>query len=234
MKKGLFLNLVLVISFLVNSSPLLAEFVQRKQGVSLHVYDFSVRPESKLIGGEIGAREIRDLNRKNIYPILIDIHNRSDRDLLLYNSSIAAPMHSESYVKYNVQKVPVWPLFGYFLSCVPLGASLFVAISGLKEGGKKLIENNKFCWGSAGTIMSLLAMIKFIQISIEKQASCSKDQSAWLKKWMLLPEGVCIPAHTKTKKFIFLDKKTYQQGGFALELHSRQGRNIVFDVSLLP
>lgn len=236
MKKGLLVSVALIMSL---SSFLSAEFVARKNKISLHVYDFSVRQQSKLIGSMLGARTIQELNFNDIYPILIDIRNRSDQAFTINSGSVSIPTHSLEYMNSHVPKHTFRSIATTVAGCYSI---LFSTLGAMllthhykKEGFssfQKAMEKRAIRYGVPASIISLLMGWYLIYDGAVQLDMRSRDQFEWLSDWMLLPELTEIKPHTKVQAFIFVDKKTYQRGGFTLELYGDD--NLVFDVSLLP
>lgn len=105
-----------------------------------------------------------------------------------------------------------------------------------KDGS--LMDELKTCKRCKLGLVSTLGLIylgfKGMQYGFHKHSSRKKNQQAWLNKWMLQPQGVVLKPNTRVEKFIFLDKKTYQQGGFTLRLDALLGSNLCFEISILP
>ena len=236
------LSLALLISASILTNPLHAEFAQRKSGVSIHAYDFSMKQQSKLIGSEnIGAREMWELNAYGIYPVLIELKNRSEESFVFGPQNISVPIYTLLQMAFRVPVIcgkSVFAALGGTLSlCGGIGAGILTLVHAEKEHNfsmDALKKCNGVKIGSASTLVLFYLSIKGFIYSFKKDSDRKKDQGTWLNHWMLQLEGVVLKPNARVKKFIFLDKKTYQKGGFRLTLNALHGPNMSFDVSLLP
>ncbi len=239
------LSLALLISASILTHPLHASFAQRKDGITLRVRDFSPQQDRKLIGSEIGAREMRELNAHGIYPVLIELKNRSEESFVFGPQNISVPIYSPLQMAFRVPvicgKSVLAAIGGIFSLCGGIFAGGFTWAHACDRHDLFVINNAKTkctCGGvkigSASTLALFYLGIKGLMYSCKKDSDQKKDQGTWLNHWMLQLAGAVLKPNARVKKFIFLDKKTYQKGGFRLTLNALHGPNMSFDVSLLP
>ena len=235
------LSLALLISISVLTNPLHASFAQRKDGIRVCVRDLSTQKDRILIGSEIGAREMRELNMHGIYPVLIELKNRSEESFVFGPNTLSVPIFNSLQMAFRVPvkcgKSVFAVLGGLFalLGCGGVGAWTW---ADAEDKHKSFVEAFKKSdltkLGSFSTLALFYLSIKGFIYAHKKRTDRKKDQEAWLNEWMLKPAGVILKSNTAVKKFIFLDKKTYQRGGFRLTLNALHGPDVSFDVSLLP
>ncbi len=235
------LSLALLISVSILTNSLHASFAQRKDGITLRVRDLSTQQDRKLIGSEIGACEMRKLNMHGIFPVLIEFKNRSEESFVFGPNSISVPIYSPPQMAFRVPATCGKSVFAALGGVLSLFGSIPAGIFTLVHADTKhdsfingLRECNGVKIGSISTLALLYLGIKGLMYSSKKESDRRKDQGTWLNNWMLQPQGAVLKPNTAVKKFIFLDKKTYQRGGFRLTLNALHGPNVSFDVSLLP
>ncbi len=235
------LSLALLISVSILTNPLHASFAQRKDGITLRVRDLSTQQDRKLIGSEIGAREMRELNMHGIYPVLIELKNRSEESFIWSPNTFSVPIYTPLQMAFRVPTTCAKSFLAGFVGALSLFGSIPAGISTWIHAednhgsfGNGFKKSSCVRLGSFSTLALFYLGIKGLMYNSKKDSDRKKDQGIWLNNWMLQPAGAVLKPKAVVKKFIFLDKKTYQNGGFRLTLNALHAQNVSFDVSLLP
>ena len=234
------LSLAFLVSVSILTNPLYASFAQRKNGITLRVRDLSTQQDRKLIGSEIGAREMRELNRFGIFPVLIELKNRSEESFIFGPTTLSVPIYSPLQMSVRVPVVGIKSVLaivgGTYALIGSIPAGFFTCLAAQNHGSfiEGFTKSGQIKLKSAATLALFYLGIKGLKYGSKKESDRRKDQQSWLNEWMLKSEGIILKPNSAVKKFIFLDKKTYQGGGFRLTLNALHGQDVSFDVSLLP
>ena len=178
-----------------------------------------------------------------IYPVLIELKNRSEESFVFGPQDISVPMYNPLQMACIVPVICVKSFFAAFGGALSLCGGILAGVITLAHAEenhdsfvKGFKKSDKIKVGSASTLALFYLGIKGLMYGHKKQTDRKKDQGTWLDNWMLQPPSVGLNPNIRVKKFIFLNKKTYQKGVFRLTLNAQDNpdRSLSFDVSLLP